>query len=129
MKNFKQTLSVTSLCVYTSIIIARENNAKFGVFGLCSKTINLNYERALNENSSANLNPAFTLSNNLPFRLTPANFTDAIITNEVKTSCCNIAAEYRTYTKGDASRDFYFAPYLLQYSTDSLALSAISIGS
>jgi len=119
-KIMNEKLILTLICLSFSLSnFAQDNVAKIGLFGLATKTINLKYERVLNEKSSANLNLSFRIPGGLPLGLTVNDLVDGEITGDVRLNGINIAPEYRMYTKGDAPRGFYFAPYL-QYSSTAL---------
>ncbi|MGF1637698.1 MAG: DUF3575 domain-containing protein [Cyclobacteriaceae bacterium] len=81
--------------------LAQENNVKINIFSPLLRTLNLQYERALNENSSFQLG----------FFYTGASIQDT------RLSGFGITPEYRFYlSETDAPEGFYLAPYL-RYSS------------
>jgi hypothetical protein len=96
---------------------AQQNVAKIGVGSILNSTINLEYERVLNDNSSV----LGEIGIGIPADIGDAVFTatgvdgttaEGITVTEGKASSFYFVGEYRYYTKGEGARGFYVAPYL-----------------
>ncbi len=124
IKNLTRLVLASLILGFSHIAQAQENIAKIGIFALASKNVSLKYERVLNEKSSANLNLSFRIPGGLPLGINLADVLETEITDEAKLNSFNIAPEYRIYTKGDAPRGFYVAPYI-QYSSAGIKYSGI----
>jgi len=109
----KTIVTIVCLAFYLNNF-AQENIVKVGLFGLVTKSLNLKYERVLNKKNSVNLNLQFKIPGGLPFGFTLNDIADGSIstTDELKIKGFSISPEYRIYTKENAPRGFYLAPYI-----------------
>ena len=93
------------------------NTVKFNFFGLGVNTLSFQYERTLNEHSSALMHVGFTLPRSLPNSLFEI---DTFATNgsynqllSAKfTGGIHLTPEYRYYFKGEGNTGFYLGGYL-----------------
>lgn len=104
---------------------AQQNVAKIGVGSILNSTINLEYERVINDKSSVLGEIGIGIPANIGDAVFGASGVDGstaegINVTEGKVSSFYFVGEYRYYTKGDGARGFYVAPYLklANYSFD-----------
>lgn len=111
--------------VITFAANAQQNIAKIGIGSILNSTINLEYERVLNDNSSVLGEIGIGIPSDIgdqAFSLSGVDGTtsEGISITEGRTSSFYFVGEYRYYTRGDGARGFYVAPYLklANYSFD-----------
>lgn len=111
MKNLSLLLAL--LLVSTSSLLAQDNVAKFGLFNLLFRTVNVEYERVINDNQSVAIQAGVFLPWNNPGGIVESAELEGIALQQVSMNGFNLTPQYRFYlSQKGAPAGFYIAPYL-----------------
>ncbi len=128
----KKLLSFIILLLTLVPLVAQQekpNTVKLNFYGFLFRTVSLQYERTLNDNSAALVHFGYTLPRSLPKSLFSIDtLTNNGSINQVSsakfTGGIQITPEYRYYFKGEGNKGFYLGAYLryANYGISALAL-------
>lgn len=114
----KQKLLFSLLICFglTGSIIAQENIVKLGISDLLFTSLNLEYERVLNDNSSVLFEVGTQFPRTVPDVIVTTSTEPGTESNVTATSAeyksFSVAGSYRIFTKKEGAKGFYFGPYL-----------------